>query len=57
MGNGPYNGSHRRLPGGHCDSPWRMKFANPHRVIRGQNVCFWHKADIAERDSHVRFWG
>jgi hypothetical protein len=19
--------------------------------------CFWHKADIGERDRHVRFWG
>jgi hypothetical protein len=35
MGNGPYNGSHRRLPGGHCDSTRRMKFANLHQVIRG----------------------
>jgi hypothetical protein len=32
MGNGPYNGSHRHLPGGHCDSTRRMKFANSHQV-------------------------
>jgi hypothetical protein len=22
-----------------------------------QNVCFWHKADIATRSVDVRFWG
>jgi len=22
-----------------------------------QNVCFWHKADIAAVLIHVRFWG
>ena len=21
------------------------------------NVCFWHKADIAEHSTDVRFWG
>jgi hypothetical protein len=24
--------------------------------IKG-NVCLWHKADIADAVSHVRFWG
>ncbi len=25
--------------------------------MKGQNVCYWHLADIREHSSHVRFWG
>jgi hypothetical protein len=34
-----------------------MKWSNNDIFFAAQNVCFWHKADIAQLSSNVRFWG
>jgi hypothetical protein len=34
-----------------------LKTAKALGLAAAQNVCFWHKADMARLSSDVRFWG